>query len=94
MSKSSSWRVGQMGETLAHESGHEFGLLHQRKPGDEYYDGNGVIAPIMGQGFTGSNRSIWWKTNNWPGQNSGDTYADEVDLLRGAFGVIGARADD
>ncbi|HEY7090650.1 MAG TPA: hypothetical protein VH518_21305 [Tepidisphaeraceae bacterium] len=94
MRKTSTWRVGQMGETVAHEAGHVFGLFHQRTPGDEYYDGDGVIAPIMGQGFTGSNRSIWWKTNNWPGQNSGDTYADEVDLLGGTFGVIGQRADD
>ena len=38
-------------ETISHELGHTLGLLHDGRPGQEYYSGHGGWAPIMGAGF-------------------------------------------
>ncbi len=71
-----------IGESVAHEAGHEVGLLHQRSPGDEYYDGNILRAPIMGgSGNNTVGRGIWWLTNNFAGQNSGDPVQDDLGTL-------------
>jgi hypothetical protein len=90
--------VQYLGETTAHEAGHMFGLLHQRRgdgmggTNDEYFDGDSTRAPIMGgsSNNTGA-RGIWWKTNNWAGQNSPDPVADELASLGS---LLQYRADD
>ncbi|HEY7115108.1 MAG TPA: hypothetical protein VH475_00895, partial [Tepidisphaeraceae bacterium] len=89
----------------AHEAGHGFGLLHERyvlnpPPKDnsnypEYFPGDGNEAPIMGDAANQSTaRGIWWKTNDYPGQNSGDGIQDELDALAGFNGPLSYRADD
>ena len=43
--------VKDAAETISHEVGHNFGLLHDGSTRDSYYDGHGSWAPIMGVGF-------------------------------------------
>lgn len=71
-----------LGESIAHEAGHEVGLVHERSPGDEYYDGDIFRAPIMGGSSNNTQgRGIWWRTNNFTGQNSSDSIQDELNAL-------------
>ncbi len=71
-----------IGESIAHEAGHEVGLLHQRSPGDEYYDGDIFRAPIMGGSSNNTQgRGIWWQTNNFTGQNSSDPVQSDLAAL-------------
>lgn len=95
-------RVEQfLGETCAHEAGHEWGLVHERTPDGSggtsaYYPGDATRAPIMGgsSNNTSGARGIWWKTNNFTGQNSPDPVQDELDKLAGAGGPLTYRNDD
>lgn len=85
-----------VGETIAHEAGHMFGLVHQRSgpaPNTiEYYDGDSQRSPVMGNSAnSAATRGIWWKTNNWAGQNSPDPVRDELAQLAS---LLGYRNDD
>jgi hypothetical protein len=79
-----------LGESIAHEVGHEFGLEHQRHmradgSTDEYYDGTSTDAPIMGGSSNNTTaRGVWWRTNT-NGQNSPDAVADELNFLTSTF---------
>jgi hypothetical protein len=81
-----------VGNVAAHEAGHAFGLVHERwnqNPAPvgnnnypEYYFGDATRSPIMGDsGNNSAGRGIWWKTNNWSGQNSPDATQDEINKL-------------
>ena len=71
-----------IGESVAHEAGHEVGLVHEHAPGTEYYGRRHFRAPIMGGSSNNTQgRGIWWLTNNWAGQNSGDPVQDELIAL-------------
>lgn len=71
-----------LGETIAHEAGHEVGLLHQRSPGTEYYPGDIFRAPIMGGSSNNTQgRGIWWLTDSFSGQNSGDPVQNDLATL-------------
>jgi hypothetical protein len=55
-------------DTASHEAGHAFGLAHQslRVDGevvDEYLNGDGLRAPIMGSSYF-SARSLWWRQDD------------------------------
>jgi hypothetical protein len=76
-----------VGETCAHEAGHEWGLKHETWPAPpggnpQYYPGDGNESPIMGGSSNSvSGRGIWWKTNVYPGQNSTQPIQDELGVL-------------
>lgn len=102
-SGTSLWRF--VGETIAHEAGHAVGLFHQRTTGnppgsidppDEYFNGDNTRSPIMGgSSNNGTARGIWWRTNNWPGQNSPDQLQDDLAALTfGAPEGLAYRSDD
>jgi hypothetical protein len=79
-----------LGESIAHEVGHVFGLEHQRQnlgmgAVDNYYDGSATESPIMGgSSNNGTARGIWWRTGNY-GQSSPDAVADELNFLTSTF---------
>jgi hypothetical protein len=91
------------GNTIPHEAGHAFGLVHERTPGapgqplNEYYNGDGTRSPIMGASANGDNaakRGIWWLTNMEGGQQSPDPIQDELSIISGANNGFGYRSDD
>ena len=67
-------------QTIAHEVGHTFGLLHDGKQMadgriEEYYGGHGAWAPIMG-GFGVPDSIAQWSPGDYPGAtNTQDDYA-------------------
>jgi hypothetical protein len=85
-----------IGEVVAHEAGHTFGLVHQRSGAApntiEYYDGAGLASPIMGNSANINNRlGRWWRTNMEPNQMSPDAVQDELAFL---YNLLGGRPDD
>jgi len=57
-----------IGETISHEVGHNFGLLHDGTATDGYYDGHRNWAPIMGVGF---DRAVTqWSRGGYAGANN------------------------
>ena len=91
------------GNTIPHEAGHAFGLVHERTPGapgqpiNEYYDGDATRSPIMGNSANGGNqnkRGIWWLTNMESGQQSPDPVQDELSIISNGTNAFGYRADD
>ena len=91
------------GNTIPHEAGHAFGLVHERTPAgagqplNEYYDGDATRSPIMGKSANGNNlskRGIWWQTNMEGGQQSPDPIQDELSIISNATNGLGYRADD
>jgi fibronectin type 3 domain-containing protein len=82
-------------EAIAHEAGHGFGLEHQSRYDaggnliDEYHDGNGTVAPIMGASYDA--RGIWWYG---PSSESADVNQDDLAILAGSSNGFGYRADD
>jgi hypothetical protein len=86
-------------ETCAHEAAHSFGLVHERSGAApntiEYYAGNSLRVPIMGDSSNNQTaRGLWWKTNNFPGQNSPDPIQDELAVLSNGTNGFGYRVDD
>ena len=80
-------------EAAAHESGHAFGLQHQSQWNGtvkvtEYYQGDGIIAPTMGNSYS-SNRGLWWK-----GTSSLNQVQDDLFIIGGATNGFGYRPDD
>ncbi len=91
------------GNTIPHEAGHAFGLVHERTPTgpflplNEYYDGDATRSPIMGRSANGNNlskRGIWWQTNMEGGQQSPDPIQDELSIISNSTNGFGYRADD
>lgn len=81
-------------EAAAHEAGHGFGLEHQSSYDangrlvDEYSEGTGTIAPVMGVSYY--SRGVWW---NGP-TTSATTMQNDMALLAGTENGFGYRADD
>jgi hypothetical protein len=83
-----------IGNSVSHESGHAFGLRHDRAPnGDEYDQGTDTWTPIMGSNLS-TDRHTWSRpavdsvvteTGNEP------IYDDALQILTD---VLGLRADD
>lgn len=84
-------------DTIAHEAGHTFGLVHQRQGNgvmitNEYYAGDSTRAPIMGDSSNNSAKyGRWWVTNWESGQQSTDDTQDDRTFLGT---ILGNRADD
>jgi hypothetical protein len=80
-------------EAAAHETGHAFGLQHQSQwSGNvkvaEYYAGNGLTAPTMGDSYS-ANRGLWWR-----GTNSLNQIQDDLLVIGSTSNGFGYRADD
>jgi hypothetical protein len=81
-------------EAAAHEAGHGFGLEHQSSYDangrliDEYSEGNGQIAPIMGNSYYA--RGLW--SNG--ATTSPTTFQNDLALLASADNGFGYRTDD
>lgn len=88
-------RVHFVGDSAAHECGHEMGLQHERANGTAttYYNGSATVSPIMGgSSINYTPRGIWWKTNAiTTDQKSSDPVQDELSILHS---VLGTRPDD
>lgn len=84
-----------VGEAAAHEAGHNFGLYHQSvydssgNKTNEYNQGTGQTAPIMGFSYY-AERGVWWSGY------SSDSYYIQSDLsiISGAQNGFGYRPDD
>lgn len=80
-------------EAAAHEAGHAFGLEHQSSFGasgqllEEYYAGNGTVAPIMGNSYDA--RGVWWY-----GTNPSRYWQDDMQIIASATNGFGYRTDD
>lgn len=83
-------------ETVAHESGHAYGLYHQSVWANgvnvqEYNPGTSAKAPIMGSSGS-SQRGMWWLG---PNSNSPSATAqDDLAIISRAGNTFGYRADD
>ena len=80
-------------EAISHESGHGFGLDHQSAFSGgtktaEYYRGDSLRAPIMGNSYY-AQRGLWWK-----GTSANGSVQDDLSILSGAANGFGYRADD
>ena len=85
--------VKSIAEAVAHEAGHGFGLQHQQTAGAEYYSPTGPRAPVMGASYF-ADRGLWWRTNEFPGQNSPQPVQDDLLVLSGPLNGFGYRTDD
>jgi hypothetical protein len=88
-----------VGETIAHEAAHEIGLYHQQPAGNppptQYFNGDSVRSPIMGNSSNNTSaRGIWWRTNNWAGQNSIQPLQDDLAVLTGFGDRLHYRSDE
>jgi hypothetical protein len=87
---------GDVALVNAHEGGHGFGLLHQSEYNssgvkiNEYYAGDGSVAPHMGVAY-GSPRAKWWLG---PSSNSATSIQDDIALLSRPANGFGFAADD
>jgi hypothetical protein len=65
--------AANIGHLVSHEAGHAFGLQHQSEWStlfyngqsyeimtDEYYEGDGVLSPLMGGFDPNAERDVWW----------------------------------
>lgn len=80
-------------EAASHESGHAFGLQHQSQFNGtikitEYYQGDGLRAPIMGDSYS-ANRGLWWK-----GTDSNNHVQDDLYVIGSATNGFGLVPDD
>lgn len=81
-----------VGDAIAHESGHGFGLSHQSSYSGTtrtaaYNKGNSATAPLMGNSYYAA-RGIWWYGQSESGFN---VYQDDLAVLGNS---IGYRSDD
>lgn len=79
------------GEAGSHEVGHTFGLSHDGRtsPKEEYYQGQGTWAPIMGVGYYKS--LVQWSKGEYANPS---TTQDDLAIIAGATYGVGYRADD
>ena len=79
------------GEAGSHEVGHTFGLSHDGRtsPSEEYYQGQGTWAPIMGVGYYKS--LVQWSKGEYA---SSSTKQDDLAMISGTTYGVGYRADD
>ncbi|MCO6457537.1 MAG: trypsin-like serine protease [Pirellulaceae bacterium] len=83
-------------EVTSHELGHGLGLHHQSaynqsgQKVEEYYSGNSVWAPIMGNSY---NKTVttWYNGPNSQGPNN---YQDDMAIIAGQLNGFGYRQDD
>jgi hypothetical protein len=78
-----------VGDAAVHEIGHTLDLIHDGRPGEEYYQGQGNWAPIMGVGYSKS--LVQWSKGEYA--NANNTEDDLAIISTGNHGV-GYRADD
>ncbi len=82
-------------DAAAHESGHAFGLAHQRLWNGttkiaEYQTGPGDgTAPLLGDSYAAT-RSMWWYGTT----SSASTFQDDMGVIAGASNGFGYRPDD
>jgi hypothetical protein len=79
------------GEAGSHEVGHTFGLSHDGRttPDEEYYQGQGTWAPIMGVGYYKS--LVQWSKGEYANPS---TTQDDLAIISGTTYGVGYRADD
>lgn len=79
------------GEAGSHEVGHTFGLSHDGRttPDEEYYQGQGTWAPIMGVGYYKS--LIQWSKGEYTNPS---TTQDDLAMISSTTYGVGYRADD
>lgn len=79
------------GEAGSHEVGHTFGLSHDGRtsPSEEYYEGQGNWAPIMGVGYYES--LVQWSKGEYANPS---TTQDDLAIISGTTYGVGYRADD
>ncbi|HEX2973421.1 MAG TPA: fibronectin type III domain-containing protein [Tepidisphaeraceae bacterium] len=81
-------------EAAAHEAGHGFGLEHQSLYASdgrllqEYYEGTGSVAPIMGNSYDA--RGVWWNGTTL----SPWDYQNDLAVLASQDNGFGYRVDD
>ncbi len=86
-----------VGDASSHETGHAFGLDHQRRYGpfgtiyDEYYAGSSSLAPIMGNSYDAT-RGVWWKGNR--STQGAEATQDDLAILSRSENGFGYRPDD
>ncbi len=86
-----------IGDTVSHESGHSFGLLHQSTYDangvkvSEYNHGDASWAPIMGTSRYATSVTTWYNGTNSVGAT---TYQDDMAVIAGTANGFGFKADD
>lgn len=79
------------GEAGSHEVGHTFGLAHDGRttPDEDYYQGQGNWAPIMGVGYYKT--LVQWSKGEYANPS---TTQDDLAMISGTTYGVGYRADD
>lgn len=79
------------GEAGSHEVGHTFGLSHDGRtsPSEEYYQGQGTWAPIMGVGYYKS--LVQWSKGEYANPS---TTQDDLAMISSTTYGVGYRTDD
>lgn len=78
-----------IGEGVAHEAGHTFGLRHDGDQSNaEYYDGHGSWAPIMGRPLNPERPVTQWSRGEYASANRQE---DDLAIIAQ---LVGFRADD
>jgi hypothetical protein len=80
--------VKTIAEAVSHEAGHTFGLRHDGTAGQEYYDGHGIWAPIMGRSIRAATPVTQWAKGEYA---SASNTEDDVAGIRS---YTGPAADD
>ncbi|HEY0889925.1 MAG TPA: hypothetical protein VGE38_09970 [Nocardioides sp.] len=78
----------RIAEAASHEAGHTFGLEHDGTSTDEYYDGHGNWAPIMGVGYYSA--VTQWSDGSYTDANN---HQDDVTII-GSAAHAPVRADE
>ena len=83
-----------LGDGVAHEAGHTFGLVHQKQGNGtqftaEYFEGDATTAPIMGSsGYQSEKYGRWWITNMTANQLSPQANQNDIVFLGQTIGYI------
>ncbi|WP_240195730.1 fibronectin type III domain-containing protein [Nocardioides faecalis] len=73
-------------EAASHEAGHNLGLEHDGKGEEDYYEGHGSWAPVMGAGYV--RPVVQWSAGSYAGATEAQ---DDVAAIAG---YLGRRADE